>query len=206
VLAARGLGAVTRQQGLLALQRLLDGRVVQAAMLSIDWTRYLEHAGNGAGKSLLSEVTAGRVLPAAPAALPVRGRALMTRLNSAPSARRRPMLAAFVREAAMRALGLDPARLVDPRTPLGDLGLDSLLAVELRNTLATAMERPLPATLLFDYPTLDALTAHLLEKVAVQAEMEEANEQPVARPTDRIGEIEDLSDEEVDRLLEQRQG
>jgi acyl carrier protein len=71
-------------------------------------------------------------------------------------------LATFVRERALAVLGLDDGRAVDPATPAGELGLDSLLAVELRNALSTALSMPLPATLLFDHPTLEQLTEHLL--------------------------------------------
>lgn len=126
---------------------------------------------------------------------------LRSRIKSAPSARRRPMLAAFVRERALRALGVDPGRAVDPRTPLGELGLDSLLAVELRNTLGNAVGSTLPATLLFDYPTIDTLTDYLLNDVLGLAEAAV----PTSTP-DRVASIEDLSDEEVEKQLAARLG
>jgi hypothetical protein len=43
------------------------------------------------------------------------------------------------------------------------------MAVELRNALAAQIGRPLPATLLFSYPTLDELTGHLLQELGVAA-------------------------------------
>jgi hypothetical protein len=36
------------------------------------------------------------------------------------------------------------------------------MAVELRNALTRSIGQPLPATLLFDHPTLDALTRHVM--------------------------------------------
>jgi hypothetical protein len=50
--------------------------------------------------------------------------------------------------------------------PLMSAGLDSLGAVELRNSLESSLQLQLPTTLTFDYPTIEALTAYLERRTA----------------------------------------
>ncbi|GAA2962005.1 type I polyketide synthase [Actinokineospora diospyrosa] len=50
---------------------------------------------------------------------------------------------------------------VDPDRAFRDLGIDSLTALELRNSLSTAIGRPLPASVVFDYPTPVAVASYL---------------------------------------------
>ncbi|MBI4995373.1 MAG: SDR family NAD(P)-dependent oxidoreductase [Rhodocyclales bacterium] len=223
---AMGLGAVTPAQGLQALERLLGQDRAQVAVLPADWrryfaqARYVDHAGKPCVPAFLADLAAGAAGLANAATLAAEGSRdqksaaavrpvdLREQLTAAAPGRRRSLVAAFVRERALRALGVDQSRAIDPRTPLGELGLDSLLAVELRNTLGTALGQSLPATLLFDYPTIDALTDYLLDEVlqlgepAVSATAVPAG--TTERPTSTVGAIEELSDDEVDRLLAQR--
>ena len=67
----------------------------------------------------------------------------------------------------MRVLGLEPGASIDPDRPLSELGLDSIMAVELRNALGAdlALERPLPATLLFDRPSIASVADYIAREV-----------------------------------------
>ena len=96
---------------------------------------------------------------------------------------------------------------IDSNQPLNDLGLDSLMAVELRSLLSTelGLARSLPATLVFDYPTIATLTTYLAEEVfmwgkAPVPKVETSPEDGLAGILDRI---EGLSKEEVDRIYNQ---
>jgi acyl carrier protein len=88
--------------------------------------------------------------------------AIWQRLKAAPSSEQQHLLATHVQEQALKILGMKTP--IDPGQPLQELGLDSLMAVELRNALAISLEQPLPATILFSYPTIDKLAGYLAKE------------------------------------------
>ena len=66
-----------------------------------------------------------------------------------------------IRAQAARIMRLDDANTITDERPLRDLGLDSLMAVEMRNALAAQVGVKLTATLLFDQPSVSALAIFL---------------------------------------------
>ena len=74
-------------------------------------------------------------------------------------------LVALAQEDIAAVLGLPGAASVPAEVPLKELGLDSLMAVELRNRLSGRVGTKLPTTLAFDYPTARAMAQLLLEKL-----------------------------------------
>jgi NAD(P)-dependent dehydrogenase (short-subunit alcohol dehydrogenase family)/acyl carrier protein len=92
--------------------------------------------------------------------------ALIARWSLAPVALRRGVLADFIAAEARRTIGLGSETGIEPDVPLQELGLDSLMAVELRNLLGAACGTSLPATLLFDHPSIAALSDFLVTHVA----------------------------------------
>jgi acyl transferase domain-containing protein len=100
---------------------------------------------------------AARATPKAPAQT-----TLSERLGAAAEPARLRMLEDHVRSRVARTLGLRAHHSLDPESGLAELGLSSLMALELRNVLAADVGRPLSATMAFDFPTVRALAAHLL--------------------------------------------
>ena len=79
------------------------------------------------------------------------------RLLSLSTSDRERTLLDLVRAEAASVLGIASPGALDPHRPFQELGLDSLMALELRNKLAIATGMRLQATLLFDHPTPQAL-------------------------------------------------
>lgn len=131
----------------------------------------------------------------------------MAQLIAALPDERKELLVDFVRAHVAKILRLPATPPVGRRERLLDLGLDSLMAVELRNRLRTglALEESLPATLVFDYPTIEAIAGYLAKEILPSAELVSpvftevlvAQEEPIQPAID----VTDLSDEEVEALL-----
>lgn len=92
----------------------------------------------------------------------------------------------LVRAHATSALGR--AAVVPDRTPLRELGLDSMMAVELRNALSADLGVRLPATLLFDHPTVAAVSEEIARLGAMPAPAHTAAKQAEKRSTARVSE------------------
>ena len=134
----------------------------------------------------------------------------MQRLQSHPAAARRDVLIDFVQAQAAAVLALPDHDAIALNTGLFDLGMDSLMAVELKRRLERGVGKPLPSTLTFNYPNVGALAAfldsqltdtmaHPASRVAAPATVQPG---PAAAPADASGaDLDALSDVELETRL-----
>jgi acyl transferase domain-containing protein/NADPH:quinone reductase-like Zn-dependent oxidoreductase/acyl carrier protein len=121
-------------------------------------------------------------------------------IRSAPAARRRSLLKSHVEQEAARALGLKHGFRFEATRPLNDLGLDSLLAVQLANALSASFAHSFAATLLFDYPTIDELCGKI-EATVLTDGAEHETDSFKEDPDLSVSELERLSDADAESLL-----
>ena len=100
----------------------------------------------------------------------------------------------YVRSQVAKILGISPSDL-DLHQGFSELGMDSLGSVELRNLLQTGLQRALPSTLAFDYPTVADLTNYLAN--SPDSSKQEHQEKPEWTAED----IQQLSESEAEALL-----
>ncbi|PTL76608.1 type I polyketide synthase [Vitiosangium sp. GDMCC 1.1324] len=203
-LSYRGVGSLQPAQGAAVLERLLTGRAAQVAVMQFDARQWLEFYPN-ATAPLWTELLAEQEKAKAREARGVRFRET---LAQAEPAQRGALVEEHLAEQISHVLGLEASKL-DRMRAFGELGLDSLMSLELRNRLEASLGLKLSATLLFTYPNLAALSRHVVDKLELPAG------QPAQAPTATTeplpgapeahallsAEVEQMSDEEAERLL-----
>ncbi len=130
----------------------------------------------------------------------------MDQLIDATPEEQEAILIDFVRDYVMQVTRSNPDNPPDRRQRLMDFGVDSLMAVELRNRLGKGLglKEPLPATLIFDYPTLEAIARYLIDQLIDKAELADDGVQGSKQASNveaRQAELAELSEEETEALI-----
>jgi acyl transferase domain-containing protein/acyl carrier protein len=158
--ARMGVRALTDQEAAPLVAAALGSGHSHVVAVALDVPRYATVAGTPRS-ALVAELT-GEVTAPAATATPDSGPAagwLRDQLHGASSGERDIELPASIRELLAAALGADDG--IDDTVGFADLGLDSIMAIDLRTRLAYALGVDLPATVAFDYPTVRSLASYV---------------------------------------------
>ena len=147
----------TPQQGIRALDRLVRRDVTTSVVMAMDWSVFEEAVDDRPAflEDLLSSVAEDGTDAG------VSSEDLLSRLANATAQEREDLLVTFLQQELQAVLRLPSAPA--PSVGFFDLGMDSLMAVELRNRLNRAFsgQCKVSNTVVFDYPEIQALARHI---------------------------------------------
>ncbi len=146
-----GIDMIEPTQALTTLTSLVTAEIpTSLAVFPVDWGRFIDRSG---ANPLYDHLR--------PTTLEAPTHSWADTLAAAEPGQRWILLEQRLRETIAATIGIADPEGFGARKRLFEIGLDSLGAVELRNRLVTTFGRDLRSTLLFDYPTLDALLSHI---------------------------------------------
>ena len=192
-LNSHGIEDVSPAEATEALEHALRLGVTQMAAMRVDWARYasIDEASVVVRKSkrladfLSAEQTGTHNTP-------VNRGSLMSLLSSAEPAQRQALVERHVVEQVARVLGTSVQK-VDPSLRLTEMGVDSLMAVELQTIVKRDFGVPLPLAVLLEGGSAAQLTARVLEQLALDATPTPGKTPDEAAPSVLPGRIESPS-------------
>ena len=180
---ASGTGWFTPEQGFKALDRLLRQDAAHAVVASVDWPAFGDSLGGC--PPLLEDL-----LPTASddtTEASTSSGDLLSQLQGTPATAHEELLVSFLQQEVQAVLRLPTAPA--PTVGFFDLGMDSLMAVELRNRLNQAFSEEYTAsnTVVFDYPDITTLAGHLAGEVGDvgSASAPQIQSEPDRRPAEQ---------------------
>ena len=203
-LALLGISGIAPRRALEVLERLLGQSAAQVVAVPVNWTQYRQFYSADSASPLLSELAREATDIAQPA-----GRTSDTRdaLLGAEPVERRQLLQSYLSEQVARALGMSPSRL-DVQQPLSELGLDSLMAVELKNRIARDLRVNVPVVKFLQGFSVEEAVTQVLDQLTTKAADPITPLTPAVAPLGErqnaerlLANLDQLSDEQVSALL-----
>jgi len=196
-----GLFPLPPHAALALLGELVSRNVSEITVAKVSWKSWLATAQSGKSprfSAVFSET--GQPDSTQDEASP-----LLEPLQSAPPKKRREIMEGQLLLQVAAILGMGKSRLPGVRQGFTDLGMDSMLSVELRNRLQKSYKCTLPATLLFLYPTIEKLAEYFLAEVLFDklSQSDEKDEQPSGEMVSNK-ELEEQSIDDIAAMLEQK--
>ncbi|MBQ1068777.1 beta-ketoacyl reductase, partial [Micromonospora sp. D75] len=207
---SKGMGTLRPGQALRVFHRLLRHDEPQIAVVPVDWTEWGRRYQEVSGSALLAPLLRGDG-PARPARRTARTSLLPSRaqLLALPADRRAETLTGQLVLAVAATLGSATAS-VGLDQPLFDLGLDSLMAVELKNEIERQLGVSLSIAVFLEGATLRTLTEQIVSRLPAGADDGGADAAAIGRverfedvASELLAELEGLSDEQARAVLGQ---
>ncbi|WP_025736074.1 type I polyketide synthase [Mycobacterium genavense] len=176
----RGIRTLSPADALAGLADVVTSSSAHGVVARVEWARFLPLYEQTGRRAFLTEL-AREVPEAVPAVTPSGKTQLVERLTNAPVQQRKKLLTDYLRDAVAEVTRVDAAEI---REDAGffDLGMDSLMAVEMRRRIEHGVGKEIPVTMVMDHPRLSDVADYLLGDVLELSE-QTAAPQPAAVTT-----------------------
>jgi acyl carrier protein len=203
-LARQGTSSISPGEVTALLESFITSGIPQVMAIRVDWAKWRQFFRGAQENPLLQDIFASGVDDQEMTGASSDWR---PKIESAAPEEREAIIAQAVREIVGSVLRVKPDSLRDDQ-PLTDLGLDSLMGAEIENSLESAIGVGLPPTSLMRARTVSqiaALIAGHMGGVSAQAPPPESPPLSETAPTEEV-DVDALSNEEIDKLLEGQAG
>lgn len=204
-IAESGFAAISSELGLQLLGDLLKQDATQVGVMSVNWAKFLQQFPPGGAPPLISDLAPKTQQPGN-SAQSAKQLELLRQLEETIASDRENILIAYIQSEVAKVLRFEASYQPNPQQGFFDMGMDSLMSIELKNRLETSLGNSLPSTLTFEYPTIDSLAQYLLNKVIsldVVEKVEVESQVDTEVQTDLFIEIQQCSEDELAALVDQ---
>ena len=199
--ARRGIELITPEGGMQILARVLEQRPAQLTAITANWATARETSPTGTSPPMFSWLTEHDDAAGGPdeeGAAP----SLLSAVRAAPRAERADVLTAGLRDVVALVLQLDPAGLAE-REPLTGLGMDSMMAIEVKHRIEAATEVDVPVLELLQGATVVSLAGRVLAVLEPDGGAPDAGDAAGADPAGPAPSEDGPSAEEIEQLIAQ---
>ncbi len=155
---SRGVGEITNEQGLKIFEKLLAQSSAQIGVIPVDWDKFLQqNISSPFFTDFLNSNSNSQLLK--------QDSQLLQKLERANIEQRSSIVMGHLQAEVAKVLGLPSNQLPGLQQGFFDLGMDSLMTVELRNRLETSLGISISSTVIFEYPTIADLAEYLVGEV-----------------------------------------
>ncbi|GAB1544681.1 hypothetical protein NUACC21_73570 [Scytonema sp. NUACC21] len=161
-LATQGVSTIAPEQGLQVLEQLLGQQGGQIGVLPFEWSAFKQLNPNKQLPLLLELI--GEVSPQEESKQAPARQEILQQLKKVSAKERQAILLNYLQSTVAKVLGLSTTKL-DTQQPLHEMGLDSLMAVELTTTLRAELQVELPVRALVEDPSIESIATLLNEQL-----------------------------------------
>ncbi|MEO0867219.1 MAG: SDR family NAD(P)-dependent oxidoreductase [Cyanobacteria bacterium J06642_11] len=195
-----GVDVITPDQGLAKLEKIWHASAPQIGIVPINWREFLT-------QSLVKDLPLFKSwqqnLVLTKSQKSSAAQTFLKELETTPAGKQRQLLESYVCQQVCNTLGFQLKDL-DQQTGFFDLGLDSLTALELKNSLQSDLGLSLPSTLVFDYPNVAALLDYLAQQLLTDSPTDDASAGTVLADEPETETATELAGDELAALMDDK--